>query len=181
MAKTAAPTDNLQSLIRNIPNFPKPGIVFRDITPLLADAEGLDLAISAMAEPFKNKKIDLVVGAESRGFIFGAAIARELHCGFVPVRKPKKLPAPTITEEYDLEYGKDRLEMHIDAIIPRHRVLMVDDLLATGGTMSACCRMVEKLGGQIIGVSFLIELAFLKGRDALKPYDCQTLIVYDQE
>ncbi len=173
--------EKLKKLIRNIPDFPKPGIVFRDITPLLADAEGLALACSALAEPFRDQKVELVVGAESRGFIFGTVVARELNCGFIPVRKSGKLPAQTIAEEYELEYGTDTLEIHADTIKPGQRVLMVDDLLATGGTMKACCQMVQRLGGQIAGIAFLIELAFLNGREPLNDYDIHSLIIYDQE
>jgi len=141
----------LRGLIRNVKDFPKPPIVFRDITPLLRDAEGLAQAGAAMAEAFRDKEIDVVVGAESRGFIFGILVARELNCGFVPVRKPGKLPYKTISQQYELEYGVDTLEMHADAVSPGQRVLLVDDLLATGGTMQACCQMVEQLGGKIIG------------------------------
>ena len=173
--------DRLQGLIRNVPDFPKAGIVFRDITPLLADAEGLMSAAKAMAEPFADGHIDLVVGAESRGFLFGVAVARELNCGFVPVRKSGKLPAETIGQEYSLEYGTDRLEMHCDAISSGQRVAMVDDLLATGGTMKACCQMVERLGGKIAGVSVLIELAFLNGRKELSEYEVHSVISYDSE
>ena len=173
--------EKLKKLIRNIPDFPKPGIVFRDITPLLADAEGLALACSALAEPFRDQTGELVVGAESRGFISGTVVARELNCGFIPVRKSGKLPAQTIAEEYELEYGTDTLEIHADTIKPGQRVLMVDDLLATGGTMKACCQMVQRLGGQIAGIAFLIELAFLNGREPLNDYDIHSLIIYDQE
>ena len=134
-----------------------------------------------MALPFRDQNIDLVVGAESRGFIFGTPVARLLNCGFVPVRKPGKLPAQTITQEYQLEYGSDKMEMHADSIKPRQNVLMVDDLLATGGTMKACCDMVEQLGGQIVGITFLIELAFLNGRDKLNNYNIHSVISYDQE
>ena len=171
----------LRRLIRNIPDFPRSGIVFRDITVLLADAEGLSQAAQAMAAPFAQKNVELVVGAESRGFIFGALVASQLNCGFVPVRKPGKLPARTIAEEYELEYGSDRLEIHADAVKPCQRVLLVDDLLATGGTMKACCNMVERLGGEIVGISFLIELAFLNGRTLLADYDIHSIISYDQE
>ncbi|KPK76149.1 MAG: adenine phosphoribosyltransferase [Phycisphaerae bacterium SM23_30] len=174
-------SEKLRRLIRNVPDFPKPGIVFRDITPLLAHAEGLALAARKMADPFRRQMVDLVVGAESRGFIFGALAARELHCGFVPVRKPGKLPAQTVTEKYQLEYGADQLQMHADALKPGQKVLLVDDLLATGGTMQACCRLVEKLGGHIVGISFLIELAFLHGRDKLIEYPVRALISYDTE
>lgn len=178
---SSATAEKLLQLIRNVPDFPKPGIVFRDITTLLADPEGLALAVKAMADPFAQQQIDTVVGAESRGFIFGAAIAVELGCAFVPVRKPGKLPAQTISQEYELEYGSDRLELHADAIKPGQRVLMVDDLLATGGTMKACCQMVEQLGGQVAAVSFLIELGFLNGRAQLAHYDVRSIINYDRE
>ena len=171
----------IKSLIRDISDFPKPGILFRDITPLLADREGLALAVRAMAAPFRDKKVDVVVGAESRGFIFGTAVARELDCGFVPVRKPGKLPAETIAQEYALEYGTDRLEMHTDAVRPGDEVLMVDDLLATGGTMRACCRLVEHLGGEIVGVSLLIDLTFLHDAAVLGDYDVHAVVAYDAE
>jgi len=171
----------LQNLIRSIPDFPQPGIVFRDITPLLADAQGLEFAVGAMAAPYKSQQVDLVVGAESRGFIFGTPIARVLNCGFIPIRKPGKLPADTISQEYELEYGTDKLEIHADAIKPGQRILMVDDLLATGGTMCSCCQMVEQLGGQIVGITFVIELAFLNGRSKLASYPIHSLISYEQE
>lgn len=168
----------IKSLIRDIPDFPKPGILFRDITTLLADKDGLRMACAAMAEPFKDKGVEQVVGAESRGFIFGVAIAHCLGCGFVPVRKPGKLPYDVISESYELEYGTDNLEMHTDSVKPGQKVLLCDDLLATGGTMSACCKMVERLGGDIVGVSFLIELGFLNGRSKLSAYDVKTVITY---
>ncbi|MBN1846224.1 MAG: adenine phosphoribosyltransferase [Sedimentisphaerales bacterium] len=171
----------IRSLIRSVPDFPRPGIVFRDITPLLADAEALARTCRVMADPFRGQAVDLVVGAESRGFIFGTAIALELQAGFVPIRKPGKLPAETIFQEYALEYGTDRLEMHADAVKPGQRILMVDDLLATGGTMQAACRLVRPLGGEIVGVSFLIELAFLAGRAKLAGYTIHSLIRYDAE
>jgi adenine phosphoribosyltransferase len=155
----------LESLIREIPDFPKAGIQFKDITPLLADSAGLALAVELMANPFRKMHVDIVVGAESRGFIFGTAIAQSLNAGFVPVRKPGKLPSKRQTMNYQLEYGSDSLEMHADALNGDHRVLMVDDLLATGGTMKACCDLVTQLGGKIIGISVLIELASLNGRD----------------
>jgi adenine phosphoribosyltransferase len=169
----------LRKLIRDIPDFPKPGILFRDITPLLADAAGLALAIELLANPFRGKKIDLVVGAESRGFIFGTAVACCLSAGFVIVRKPGKLPHTRISQSYDLEYGKDTLEMHADAIVKGQRVLVVDDLLATGGTMKACCEMVKKLGGELAGLAVLIELAGLKGRDKLGPTAVHSVIRYE--
>ena len=171
----------LRRLIRDVPGFPKPGIIFRDITPLLADPQGFSLATEAMAQPFTDQQIDLVVGAESRGFIFGTAVASLLGCGFIPVRKPGKLPARTIAQEYSLEYGIDKLEMHADAIKPAQRILMVDDLLATGGTMKACCQMVRQLGGSIVAVCFLIELTFLNGRKNLNDYKIHSVLTYNHE
>src|SRR3954464_12927269 len=150
--------DTLKPLIREIPDFPKKGILFRDITPLLADASGIALAVELLANPFRGKNIDLVVGAESRGFIFGTAVACCLSAGFVLVRKPGKLPHKRVSMTYDLEYGTDTLEMHADAIVKGQRVLVVDDLLATGGTMQACCDLVEQLGGHVVGVAAMIEL-----------------------
>jgi adenine phosphoribosyltransferase len=168
----------LRRLIRDIPNFPKPGILFRDITPLLADPSGLALAVELMANPFRGKNIDLVVGAESRGFIFGTAVACCLSAGFVIVRKPGKLPHTRISKSYDLEYGKDTLEMHADAIVKGQRVLIVDDLLATGGTMQACCELVRELSGEIAGIAVMIELSGLRGREKLKPNDIHSVIKY---
>jgi len=168
----------LERLIREIPDFPKPGIVFKDITPLLADAAGLALAVELMANPFRKSRIDLVVGAESRGFIFGTAIAQSLNAGFIPVRKPGKLPHQKKAKTYALEYGNDSLEMHADALHGDHRVLMVDDLLATGGTMKACCDLVQELGGNIVGISVLIELTFLNGRAHVKPHDVAAVLKY---
>ena len=169
----------LKRLIRDIPDFPKPGIVFRDITPLLADPSGLALAVELLANPFRGKSIDLVVGAESRGFIFGTAVACCLSAGFVVVRKPGKLPHKRIAMSYDLEYGKDTLEMHADAIVGGQRVLLVDDLLATGGTMKACCDLVKQLGGDIAGIAVLIELQGLGGREKLRPYDVHSVVRYE--
>ncbi|MEX0654418.1 MAG: adenine phosphoribosyltransferase [Phycisphaeraceae bacterium] len=163
--------EQLHTLIRDVPDWPKPGIVFKDITPLLADPRGLALAVELMVNPFRGQGVELVVGAESRGFIFGTAIAQALSAGFVPIRKPNKLPRATHQLTYDLEYGQDTLEIHADAVSQGQRVLIVDDLLATGGTMKACCDLIDKLGGEIAGVTVLIELDFLKGRDRLKPYD----------
>ncbi len=168
----------LEPLIREIPDFPKPGIVFKDITPLLADAAGLALAVELMANPFRKSHIDLVVGAESRGFIFGTALAQSLNAGFVPVRKPGKLPHERKSKTYALEYGNDTMEMHADALHGQHRVLMVDDLLATGGTMKACCDLVQELGGQIVGISVLIELAFLNGRKRVEPHEVAAVLKY---
>ena len=161
---------NLEELIRDVPDYPKPGIVFKDITPLLADPRGLAEAIRRMADPFRQQDVELVTGAESRGFIFGAAIAVELGAGFVPFRKPGKLPCETKAIEYDLEYGTDKLEIHADAIARGQRVLIVDDLLATGGTMKAGCDLVRQLGGDIVGIAVLIELVFLNGRKMLADY-----------
>src|SRR2546423_7637233 len=168
----------LKSLIRDIPDFPKKGILFRDITPLLANPSGLALSIEMMANPFRGKNIDLVVGAESRGFIFGTAVACCLSAGFVIVRKTGKLPHTKISMTYDLEYGKDTLEMHSDSIVRGQRVLVVDDLLATGGTMKACCDMVRQLGGELAGVAVLIELAGLKGREKLKGIEAHSVLRY---
>ena len=168
----------LQRLIRDVPDFPKPGIVFKDITPLLADPAGLAMAVEVMANPFRKDRVDLVIGAESRGFIFGTAIAQPLSCGFVPIRKPGKLPRETHRAEYELEYGSDVLEMHADAIQPGQRVLMVDDLLATGGTMAACIDMVRRTGATIAAATFLIELEFLEGRRRLGDVEIHSAIRY---
>lgn len=172
---------DLKDRIRSIPNFPKKGIVFRDITTLVKDKEAFGRAIDVFYEKYKNQRIDKIVSVESRGFIFGSALAQKLGAGFVPIRKPGKLPAETIQEEYQLEYGKDAVEIHKDAISPGERILVHDDLLATGGTVSAACRLVEKLGGKITGLCFLIELTFLHGRDRLKEYDIFSIIKYDAE
>jgi adenine phosphoribosyltransferase len=161
---------DLRSLIRDIPDFPKPGVVFKDITPLLADPSGLAMAVEQMANPFRGNRADIVVGTESRGFIFGTAIAQSISVGFAPVRKPNKLPWKTHRIEYALEYGSDAVEMHQDAIQPGQRVVVVDDVLATGGTMKATCDLVDRLGGEIVGISVLIELGFLHGRDKLNHY-----------
>jgi adenine phosphoribosyltransferase len=173
------PIERLKALIRDIPDFPKKGIMFRDITPLLASASGLGLAVELLANPFRGKSIDLVVGAESRGFIFGTAVACCLSAGFGLVRKPGKLPYQKISMSYDLEYGKDTLEMHADAIVKGQRVLIVDDLLATGGTMKACCDLVKQLGGEIAGIAVLIELAGLGGREKVAPQEVHAVAQYD--
>ena len=157
--------DQLRALIRDVKDFPKPGIVFKDFTPLLADPRALALAVELMANPYRGTGVDLVAGAESRGFIFGTALAQTLSAGFVPIRKAGKLPRATRGISYDLEYGQDRLEIHADAIRPGQRVLIVDDLLATGGTLAACCQLVADAGGILHGMTVLIELAALKGRD----------------
>jgi adenine phosphoribosyltransferase len=158
---------DLASHIRDIPDFPKPGILFKDITTLLKDPGAFEAAVQQLAAPYREREIDLVVGVESRGFIFGAAVALELDVGFIPVRKPGKLPAETVAASYELEYGTDSVEMHRDAISPGQKVLLVDDLLATGGTMEATCRLVEELEGEVAGIAFLIELTFLDGRKKL--------------
>jgi adenine phosphoribosyltransferase len=172
------PITPLKKLIRDIPDFPKPGVLFRDITPLLADASGLALAIELLANPFRGKNIDLVVGAESRGFIFGTAVACCLSGGFALVRKPGKLPHKRVAMKYDLEYGTDTLEMHEDAIVKGQRVLIVDDVLATGGTMRACCDLVRHLGGDLVGVAVLIELDALKGRSKIEPVRVHSVLKY---
>jgi adenine phosphoribosyltransferase len=170
---------DLRAFIRDIPDFPKPGIMFKDITPLLANPSSLALAVEVLCNPFRGQGVQAVVGAESRGFIFGTAIAQALSCGFVPVRKPGKLPAQKLALTYDLEYGQDTLEIHKDAIKRGEKCLLVDDLLATGGTMKACCDLVESLGGQIVGIAVLIELTFLKGRDRFEKYHLHSAIRYE--
>jgi adenine phosphoribosyltransferase len=174
-------TERLTQLIRNVPDHPKKGVVFRDITTLIKDGEAFDEVINIFYEICKGKKVDLVAAVESRGFIFGGALANRLNVGFVPIRKFGKLPADTVIEKYDLEYGTDTLEIHKDAVLPGQNVLIVDDLLATGGTIQAACKLVEKLSGSVVGILVMIELAFLKGREKLKNYDLFTLIKYDQE
>lgn len=172
---------DLISTIRNVPDFPKNGIVFRDITTLLRNKEAFHHFIDLMYERYKNERIDKVVGIESRGFIGGAALAYRLGSGFVPIRKPGKLPAEKIRQEYQLEYGTDAIEIHRDAIVKGERVLLHDDLLATGGTILAACKLVEQLGGTIVGLSFLVELSFLQPRKRLSQYDIFSLISYDSE
>jgi len=170
---------DLRAKIRDIKNFPSEGILFKDITTLLKDGPAWRFAVDSLANRYQGERVDVVVGVESRGFIFGGAIAHQLRAGFVPVRKVGKLPAKTIEVEYELEYGRDALAMHEDAISPGQRVLAVDDLLATGGTMAATLRLVEQLGGSVVGVAFMIELAFLHGREKLKNHPLHSLIVYD--
>jgi adenine phosphoribosyltransferase len=162
---------DLRPLIRDVADWPKPGVVFKDITPVMRDPAALAMAVEMMVSPFRGKHIDIVAGAESRGFIFGTALAQSLSAGFVPIRKPRKLPWKTHGVDYELEYGTDRLEIHQDAIQPGQRVLLADDLLATGGTMGACSNLVHKMGGEIVGITFLIELGFLGGRSKLAPHD----------
>ncbi len=171
--------ENLKKLIREVPDFPKEGINFYDITTLLKDANGLKDTIDALAAQFEGERIDTVIGVESRGFIFAAPLAYHLGAGFVPVRKPKKLPAEKVSVSYDLEYGTDTLEIHKDAVGENHRVLIVDDLLATGGTAKAVVDLVEQLGGEIVGLLFLVELNFLNGREKFEGYDVRSLISYD--
>ena len=170
--------EQLRQAIRDVPDFPKPGIVFKDITPVLADAELFEQVTTAMAEPFVGEGITHVVAIESRGFIFGAPIAQTLGVAFVPVRKPGKLPNRTVREEYKLEYGTDALEMHADALGSGARVLIVDDVLATGGTAAAACRLTEAAGGAVVACTFLVELTFLTGRAALDGRRCEVLIRY---
>jgi adenine phosphoribosyltransferase len=169
----------IKARIREIKDYPREGILFKDITPVVRDNECLRFSLDLLSEPFQDRGITTVLGMESRGFIFGVAVAERLGAGFVPIRKPGKLPAETIYEEYELEYGKDRLEMHRDALSPNDRVLIVDDLLATGGTANATLKLARSTGAEIIGASFLIELEFLKGRDKLGNIDVISIIRYD--
>ncbi len=170
--------ENLKQLIREVPNFPKDGINFYDITTLLKDASGFRQTIDALTEPYKNQQIDTVIGIEARGFIFAPALAYHLGAGFVPVRKPKKLPAEKTAISYALEYGEDILEIHTDAIGAGHRVLIADDLLATGGTAKAVVELVEGLGGKVVGLAFVVELEFLPGRAKLDGYEIHSLLKY---
>ena len=169
---------DLKEFVRDVPDFPKPGILFRDIAPLLLDPVAFQAAIEAMAEPFKDESIDVIAAAEARGFIFAAPLALQLGVGFVPIRKPGKLPFDTHSHAYDLEYGSDELHVHIDGVKPGQRVVIVDDLLATGGTMQACCRLLERCEADIVGCSFLIHLADLKGESKLGPYRIESALVY---
>lgn len=169
----------LEEYVRSIPDFPEPGIIFRDITTILQDPDGLHLAIQSMQDKLKDTEFDVVVGTESRGFIFGVPIAYNLHKAFVPVRKKGKLPCETVSMEYDLEYGSAVIEMHKDSIKPGQKVVLVDDLVATGGTIEAAIKLVEELGGEVVKVVFLMELAGLKGRERLKGYDVESVFCYD--
>jgi len=180
MSRSGLNSDQLKKLIREIPDFPKKGILFYDITTLLKDKSGYAALIDQLAEHYIGKQVDLILGMEARGFIFGPALAYRLNAGFVPVRKPGKLPAATARVEYDLEYGSNGLEVHKDAIEKGQRVLIVDDLLATGGTAQATAKLATALGAQIAGLGFVVELDFLKGRDKLKPYDVFSLLHYDK-
>jgi adenine phosphoribosyltransferase len=172
--------DDLKKLIREIPDFPKPGILFYDITTVLKDPVGLHRAVDALSDHWVGRDIDIVVGIEARGFIFAPMVAYRLNAGFVPVRKPKKLPAEVKRATYDLEYGKDELEVHRDAITPGQQVLVIDDLLATGGTARAVAGLVESLGGLVAGFGFLVELEFLKGRAKLSGYEIHSVVKYQQ-
>jgi len=172
---------DLKQKIRNIPDFPKKGVVFRDITTLVGDVEAFKYSVDRMVEYWRGKKIDAVLGAEARGFIFGGVIAYKLGVGFIPVRKPGKLPYRTCQVSYDLEYGKNILQIHIDAIKKGDKILIVDDLVATGGTAKAKAELVEKMGGEVVGFCFLIELEFLNPRKILKDYDIFSLIKYESE
>jgi adenine phosphoribosyltransferase len=180
MSKAGLNSDQLKKLIREVPDFPKKGILFYDITTLLKDKAGYATLIDQLAERYIGKQVDLILGMEARGFIFGPALAYRLNAGFVPVRKPGKLPAATARVDYDLEYGSNALEMHKDAIEKGQRVLIVDDLLATGGTAEATTKLATSLGAEIAGLAFVVELDFLKGRDKLKPYDVFSLLHYDK-
>ena len=172
---------DLRALVRDIPGFPKPGILFKDITPVLASPEGLDAAVGGLAAYARELDVEFVIGAEARGFLLGPALARELGAGFVLARKPGKLPHETVRAEYLLEYGTDALELHSDAISSGARVLVHDDLLATGGTAGALCKLVRSAGAEVVGCAFVIELAFLGGRERLAPREVRSLISYEEE
>ena len=169
----------IEEYVRSIPDFPEPGIIFRDVTSILQDADGLHLAIDLLQDTLKDVDFDVVVGPESRGFIFGVPVAYNLHKAFVPVRKKGKLPCETVEMEYDLEYGSAVIEMHKDSIKPRQRVVIIDDLIATGGTIEAIIKLVESLGGEVVKISFVMELAGLKGRERLSGYDVSSVIRYE--
>ncbi|HHY14854.1 MAG TPA: adenine phosphoribosyltransferase [Firmicutes bacterium] len=171
---------DLKEKIRVIPDFPKPGVSFKDITTLLKDGEALRATVAAFAEHYRNYNVDMIVGVESRGFILGAPLAYEMGLGFALIRKPNKLPGRVLSVEYDLEYGTDRLEIHTDAFEPGTRVLLVDDLLATGGTIWAATELIRKLGGEIVSLAFLIELIYLQGRARLSDYDILSLVKYEE-
>lgn len=169
---------NLETFIRDIPDFPKKGIIFKDITPLLGNHAALRQAVAELAKPFENTGVEVVAGIESRGFIFGSLVAQHLGAGFVPVRKPGKLPYKTVKASYDLEYGSDTVEMHEDAITAGQKVLIVDDLIATGGTIAAACKLVTMLGGNIVGTAVVVELEFLDGRKKIQQYPVHSLIKF---
>ena len=178
LRRTGLSADDLRSRIREIPDFPKPGILFYDITTLLKDPEAFRASIELLTAPYEDRKVDLVVGMESRGFIFSAPMAYQLQAGFVPVRKLGKLPAETVSVEYALEYGTNTLEVHRDAVRPGQRVLIVDDLLATGGTVNGTIELVQRLKGEVVGLAFLVELLFLKGRERLRGHEIHSVIQY---
>lgn len=169
---------DLGTYLRDIPDFPKPGILFKDITPLLNSPMAFGAAIDRLAEHYRDRSIDTIAAAEARGFIFGAPLALKLNAGFVPIRKPGKLPYATVALEYHLEYGTDTLEVHTDAFSKSKRILVIDDVLATGGTMRACCDLVKRAGAEVVGCAFVLELSFLKGREKLAPYDVFSLLTY---
>ena len=171
----------LKDYIRDVPDFPKEGIIFKDITPLLRSPKSFQAVVDSLTDKFADERIDLVLGVEARGFIIAGAVALNLNVGFVPVRKAGKLPCETRAVEFELEYGTDTLEMHNDAVEPGQRVLIIDDLLATGGTAVACCKLVENAGGEVAALAFVIELSFLEGREKLRGYQILSLIQYDQE
>ncbi|HZD59553.1 MAG TPA: adenine phosphoribosyltransferase [Anaerolineae bacterium] len=169
---------DLRAFVRDIPDWPKEGVIFKDITPLLGNSQSFKYAIDMIADHFKDREIDAVLGAEARGFILASALAYKLGCGFIPARKPGKLPYNTLRAEYELEYGLDSLEMHEDAVKPNEKILVVDDVIATGGTAAAKVQLVEQLGGVVAGIAFLIELSFLNGRSKLSDYEIFSLITY---
>ena len=169
----------IEDYVRSIPDFPEPGIIFRDVTSVIQDADGLQLAIDLLEEKIRDADPDVIVGLESRGFVFGMPLAYNMHKPFIMVRKKGKLPCETIEESYDLEYGSATIEMHKDAIKPGQRVVIIDDLIATGGTVAAACKLVERLGGQVVKIAFLMELAGLKGREKLAGYDVESVICYE--
>ena len=173
--------EQIKKSIRDVPNFPKKGIIFKDITTLLKNYTYFAAAVDYLYQRYENVKIDKIAAIEARGFIIGSALAYRMNCGFVPLRKPGKLPAEKISETYELEYGFDSLEMHVDAVRKSEQVLLVDDLIATGGTALAGCRMIEKCGAHIAGIAFLVELSFLQGRKLLEGYDIFSLITYESE
>ena len=173
-----SPAEQLAQKIRDVPGFPEPGIVFKDITPLLQDPKSLELACKLLAQPYLERQVALVVGIESRGFLFGPAVAQQLGAGFAPARKLGKLPWETLSERYDLEYGSNEIEMHRDAVQPEQRVLIVDDLIATGGTAAATVKLIRRMEGQLVGASFLIELAALEGKKALPGLEVETVLSY---
>jgi len=172
---------DLKALIRDVPNFPKEGIIFKDITPLWQNADALKETVDRLAAPFADRGVEIVAATEARGYIVGPPVAMKLGAGFVPIRKPGKLPYRTISTSYELEYGTDTVEIHIDAVRKGQKVLLVDDLLATGGTMAACGELVEQLGGDVVGCAFIVELSFLNGREKLSKFDVHALIDYSAE